>query len=63
MQTCILMLIESDKYTENAVTLEQRLDSSPLRRALKAHFESYSGLVEPRREIADVALRTQRDDL
>jgi hypothetical protein len=37
--------------------------SSPILRALETHFNSYTGLTEPRAEIADIALRPQRDDL
>jgi hypothetical protein len=45
------------------------VERSPLRSALRAHFQNYSGLVEPRLEIAAVALaqsaenEPQRDDL
>ena len=38
-------------------------DASPLRRALRAHFDNYAGLTEPRIELASVALRPDRDDL
>jgi hypothetical protein len=51
-------------FAEMLKEQKQEDDRSPLRRALRSHFELYSGLVEPRLEIADVTLgRPQQDDL
>jgi len=52
--------------TKIITTEWEGLDSSPLRRALLRHLESYSGVTEPRPcdEIASIALgHVTRDDL
>jgi hypothetical protein len=45
--------------------IQRREDSkSPLLRALRAHFETYTGLTEPRIEIANIALgHATQDDI
>ena len=44
---------------------QQELKPPPIHEALRAHFLAYDGVLSPRAELADVALRTgpQGDDL
>jgi len=63
MSKCLNSEQEASRYEQHKVasTAEPLFFKSPLIKALRAHFESYQGLTEPRLPVD--TLRPDRDDL